>query len=98
MIERINSVGQINIQADEMEISATRANQQLDECTRWTQTDLSLPPTLPTEVESMWQNFLKYLQRKVPTVQCTSSPLTQKQPITRSYSRIASIVSNTSGK
>ena len=90
----------MSIQTDTTNISEIGKKQKMNECTRWTQTNLSLPPVLPIEVEEMLAkyNFLNKDQNIPATLQCTSSPLTQRmQPIARSYSRIASIVSNTSG-
>ena len=71
------------------------------ECSRWTQTTLTFPPTLPNEVEEILSRYCLFNpDRNIPTIaQPAASPLTQKvQPLSRSYSRIASLVSNTSGK
>ena len=71
-----------------------------NQCTRWTQTSLTLPPILSIEVEDFLRkhNLLNDGHNMPGSIQCTSSPLTQRvQVMPRSYSRIASIVSNTSG-
>ena len=96
-----NSVAEMSIQADVTNISEVGKRQYIIECTRCTQTTLTFPPVLPKEVEEILAryNLLNPDQNIPATLQCTSSPLTQRlQPAARSYSRIASIISNTSGK
>ena len=74
--------------------------QKVIQCTRSTQTEIILPPILPPEVEEV---LLRYKlingdENVLSSVQCISSPATIKpQFISKSYSRITSMISNTSG-
>ena len=96
------STEEINSEADVVKEEAEK--NKVIECSRGTQTDmptLTLPPILPMEVEEILlrYNLLPHDHSLQASNQCTSSPLAQKQQVMpRSYSRIASIVSNTSGK
>ena len=71
------------------------------QCTRSTQTNIALPPILPEEVEEVLRRYKLFNDEHNVAfpVHCTSSPVTQKpQIMSKSYSRITSLVSNTSGK
>ena len=74
--------------------------QKVKQSTRSTQTEIILPPILPPEVEEV---LLRYKlingdENVLSSVQCISSPATIKpQFISKSYSRITSMISNTSG-
>ena len=74
---------------------------KLKQSTRSTQTNIALPPVLPQELEELLRRFkLIHEDHDISvSAHCTSSPVTQKpQFITKSFSRITSMVSNTSGK
>ena len=88
------------VQSDRPSIKSDSESEKINKCTRWTQTAITLPPILPLEVEDMLRryNLVNDDESSSASVQCTSSPLAQRpQLVPRSYSRIASIVSNTSG-
>jgi hypothetical protein len=89
------------VKSDRPSIKLDLETEQVNKCTRWTQTTITLPPILPIEVEDMLRryNLVNDDVNISASVQCTSSPLAQRpQLMPRSYSRIASIVANTSGK
>ena len=66
----------------------------------WTQTTLTFPPFLPKEVEEVLSKYCLFNPNQdAPSLAPSTSPFSQKlQPISRSYSRIASLVSNISGE
>lgn len=74
--------------------------QKVKQSTRSTQTEIILPPILPPEVEEVLlrYKFINGDENILASVECTSSPATIKpQFISKSYSRITSMISNTSG-
>ena len=78
-----------------------KCTHQFNQVTRGTQTSLTLPSVLPVELEEILTRY-KFLNNdgniNEPT-HCTSSPLTQSPHMApKRYARIASIISNTSGR
>ena len=74
---------------------------QSKQVTRGTQTSLTLPSVLPVELEEILARyrFLNNDESMNEPPHCTCSPLTQSPHMApKRYARIASIISNTSGR
>jgi len=90
----------VNLETDSSAEIDELQERKLKQSTRSTQTNIALPPVLPQELEELLRRFkLIHEDHDISvSAHCTSSPVTQKpQFVTKSFSRITSMVSNTSG-